>query len=522
MNVPTITRNLHTNPELGVDATSWSGVTGTFTRANDDAPAGFTWGAKLVSTGAAGNAIYAGYMNVTAGRYYHAKAQVKIPVGIVVRVYAQFWDASSALTTDFLLYTGTGAWAEVTYGGIAPVGTTRLRMGIYANAAHAASSVLRMTNADYREGLYQPGFLSGTQPGGTWEGTAHASTSVRVMSLSGPLSGKRDSYLITITEAGGDSPVRIPVNGIDCSWRIGRRGDLSVEIETDLLRRAGLLSCRGYWVRFRVPEMGTYGNWAGVIQRVRHDGQGGVSELAAQTKESLLDARRTARQYDADSADAGGLAAKIIAENAAEGSSYIRGDRIGVTGLVALQVRAEMVVDAVEECARAANAEWRVTHDEYFEFTDRIGIDRGGDVVLVEGRDFSPRGWETIDDLGPVVTDLLAQSGVEQYRRKTAVVVLNEDLAETIGQRQMAKVFPYAVKESQLRPTAKAALAKMGKLGRGATIDVLNTRHIWSTFGGGDSIRVRIPSRGASGTFRVMARVWSSSGNRLTISGEWS
>lgn len=526
--VPLVSRNLHTNPSLETGSTGWFGQgTGTFTRANDDAyPGAGSWSAKMVTTGAAGShSIWNNLMAATAGLEYSVRVPFKGTAGMTgCAIYFEFYNASNVVVTSVNsgVFTATGDWQVFTLSGICPATATQMRAS-YRNAVNqTAGKVARMDAIDYRIGPGDDNYLDGDQPGGMWEGTAHASTSVRVLSLSGPISGKRDSHLVTISEPGDDDPVRLPVNGIDCSWRVNRRGELSAEIETERLRAAGLLRCRGRWIRFAVPGMGAYGAWAGVIKKVRHDGDNGLTEVAAQTREALLDARRTAREYVVETADAGGLAAKMIADNAAEGSSFITADRIGVTPLVSVDIRAEQLVEGIDQLARAADAEWRVTHDNVFEFAERLGVDWGSAVTLLEGRDFTRRGWEVLEDLDPVVTDLLALSGVEAYTRKTAVVVINDDLAEEIGQRQGTKVYPYMIKENQLRPTAKAELAQLGRLGRGITLDVRNTeRRNWTRFGEGDTVRVRLASAGVAGSLRVMVRTWSSTSNRLMVSGEW-
>ncbi len=324
-----------------------------------------------------------------------------------------------------------------------------------------------------------------------------------------------------ISEAGMDNPKRLPMNGVDCSWRVNARGDASAEFQTSVLKAAGVLDCEGYWLSFRIHQMGAYGSWAGVVQQIRHDGASGTTEIAAQSNEALLDARRTAKAYTISDGDAGGIAKKVVADNGWEGSAYLQGYRIGPTGLVDIAIRAEQVIDAVDQLAALADAEWRVTWDRYFEFADRLGVDRTATVVLLEGRDVGAS-WEIIRDVRPRVNDLLAMSGVDRYARKTAVVVLDEVSVEAIGQRQGAIVFPYLIKESLLRPAAKKELARLARLGRGATLDVLNTRGAWAAFAEGDTVRLRLPSVGIRADLRIMVRTYSSSSDQLTISGEWS
>jgi len=325
---------------------------------------------------------------------------------------------------------------------------------------------------------------------------------------------------VVISEAGLDDPKRIPANGIDCSWRINARGDASIEIETSVLRATGLLDCEGFGLSFRIQKMGLFGYWSGVIQQIRFDGASGTTEIAAQTNEALLDARRTAKSYDVTDGDAGGIAAKVIADNGWEGSAFIAGYRIGPTGLADISIRAEQVVDAIDQLAALVDGEWRVTWDRWFEFADRLGVDRTATVVLLEGRDVGAT-WEIIRDVRPRVNDLLAMSGVDAYTRKTAVVVLDSVSIEEIGQRQGAIVFPYLIKESLLRPAAKKELQRLARLGRGATLDVLDTHGAWSAFAEGDTVRLRLPSVGLTADLRVMVRTYSSSSDQLTISGEW-
>lgn len=320
-----------------------------------------------------------------------------------------------------------------------------------------------------------------------------------------------------ISEAGEDSPVRLPLNGIDLSWRINARGDASAEFPTEALYEAGLLDCAGHWLAFDHDDLGP---WRGPIQQVNHDGATATTEVAAQTNEALLDARRTADEYAFSDADAGGAAYRVIADHSWEQSAFLQQEpRIGVTQLVDVTIRTEQVVDAIDQLAALADAEWRVTWDRYFEFSDRLGEDKPT-VVLLEGRDVGA-GWTVIRDVRPVVNDLLMMSGVDRYTRKTPVVVLDEDSIGRIGPRQKTIIDPYMVKESQLRPAAKSELARLSRLGRGATLDVLNTHGAWAAFREGDTVTLRLPSIGLEAAFRVMVRVWSSDTDVLTVSGEW-
>lgn len=326
--------------------------------------------------------------------------------------------------------------------------------------------------------------------------------------------------LATISEAGGDSPVRLPMNGIDCSWRINARGDASAEFQTADLFAAGLLDCEGYWFQFG-KETDDLGPWCGIVQQVVHDLATATTEVAAQTNEALLDARRTAEEYEASDADAGGLAYKVIADNSWENSAFIQQEpRIGMTGLVDVSIRAEQVVDAIDQLAALAGAEWRVTWDRYFEFADRLGEDKTGSVVLLEGRDIGANS-QVIRDVRPRVNDLLMMSGVDRYTRKTAVVVLDEESIEEIGPRQAAMVDPYMIKESLLRPAAKSELARLARLGKGATLEVLDTNGAWAQIREGDIVTLRLPSVDLWVNYRIMVRVYSSDSNTLTVSGEW-
>lgn len=326
------------------------------------------------------------------------------------------------------------------------------------------------------------------------------------------------THQATIAERGGDSPVRIPINGIARSERIGARGEASVEIETSILRRTGLLDCEGYEIGH---NHGDLGDWSGTIQQVRHDFATGTTEVAAQTFESLLDARRTAKTYEVADGDAGGIAQKVIADAAKGGSMFIAGFRVQPTGLVDINLRSEQVVDAIDELARLADAEWRITASRYFEFAKKLGKNLSSSVVLMEGKNIDATG-EIIRDIRPRINDLAVMSAVAEYTRRTAVVVRDDASIEEIGQRQDTKQFDYLVKESALRPAGKAELARRQRLGRAATFDVLNVNHIWAAFTIGDTVRLLYPSCGVDHYFRALARSWDSDSDRLTVSGEWS
>lgn len=320
----------------------------------------------------------------------------------------------------------------------------------------------------------------------------------------------------TITEFGNDSPKRMPLNGIVRSERIGARGEASLEFDTSVLRQHGILDCEGFWVYHDHGELGT---WGGVIQQVRHDLSTDTTEVAAQTFEALLDARRTAKTYEIADGDAGGLSRKIIQDANRSGSLFVEDFRIAPTALVDISLRAEQVIDAVDQLAALADAEWRVTASRYFEFAPRLGVDRST-VVLTEGRDVGA-GSEVIRDLRPRVNDLAAMSAVSEYTRRTAVVVLDDASIEEIGQRQGTITYPYIVKESGLRNAAKKELARRQRLGRAATIEVLNGNRAWSAFAVGDTVRLLLPSCDVDAYFRVMVLTWDSDNDRVLVTGEW-
>lgn len=322
----------------------------------------------------------------------------------------------------------------------------------------------------------------------------------------------------TIAEAGWDTPERLPVNGVACSWRVTGRGEASFEFDTRTLRRAGLLDCEGYWIRF---EHGDLGTWAGVIQ-VSHDDVGSATtEVAAQTFEALLDKKRTAKTYHVADGDAGGIARKVILDAGRAGSLFIEGYRVGITGLVDIDLRSEQVIDCADQLAALVDAEWRVTADRIFEFADRLGEDVSASAVVMEKRDIVAPG-EVIRDVRPRVNNLAGMSAVSEYTRRTAVVVQDDASVEEIGQREDTIQFPYLVKESALRLATKKELARLMRLGRPATFDVLNTNRLWAAFREGDTVRLLVPSSGVDCYFRVAVRSWDSDTDRLTITGDRS
>lgn len=328
-----------------------------------------------------------------------------------------------------------------------------------------------------------------------------------------------DAIYVTIAEPGWDTPTRLPVNGIARAEQVGpgARGEASVEFDTATLRHAGLLDPRGYWITHEHPDLD---DWAGPIQQVRHDLGSGTTEVAAQTFEALLDAKRTAKEYHVADGDAGGIARKVVLDAARSGSAFIEGFTIAPTGLVDIDLRSEQVGDAINELARLSDSEWRVTTDRYLEFGPRLGVDKST-VVLLEGREVGAAS-EAILDLTPVVNDLAAMSAVSEYTRRTAVVVLDDESIEQIGQRQGTMIAPYLVKESALRFAAKKELARLGRLGQTATIEVLNTNRAWAAFSVGDTVRLLLPSCGIDAFFRILVRTWDSDTDQVLVTGEFS
>lgn len=323
---------------------------------------------------------------------------------------------------------------------------------------------------------------------------------------------------VTVTEAGQDSPKRMPINGIVRSERIGNgvRGEASVEFETATLRANGLLDCEGFWL---FHDHGDLGTWAGVIKTaVNHLGSG-TTEVAALTNEELLDKKRTAKTYNVSDGDAGGIAKRVILDAGRSGSAFIEGFRIAPSGLVDIDLRAEQVLDAVDQLAALAGAEWRITADRWFEFGPRLGKDLST-VVLMEGRDIGADS-DVIRDVTPRVNVLAAMSAVSEYTRRTAVVVSDDTSVEEIGRREDTITFPYMVKESALRFAARKELERRQRLGRAATIEVRNTHRAWSAFSVGDTVRLLIPSCNVDAYFRVMVRTWDSDSDRVFVTGEF-
>ncbi len=174
--VPKATENLITNPSGEFNSTGWtfieSGAIGTTAAAQQ-----FGAWSIFCAPGANGTCgVYSPAWTSSNGSAYTVSAYIQGVNGIPYRMAIANSTGVSFLSGGTLTFTGGGTWQRYSISYTEPTGATRT-LAITKNAS-ADLNAFRIDGAQAEMGSLTT-YIDGDQPGGTWTGARHASTTTR-------------------------------------------------------------------------------------------------------------------------------------------------------------------------------------------------------------------------------------------------------------------------------------------------------------------------------------------------------
>lgn len=325
---------------------------------------------------------------------------------------------------------------------------------------------------------------------------------------------------ITLAYRGWGDARQIGVASVAASWGVSEIGRFSAVMAARQARLLGVPSLLGLWVLW---EHATLGRWGGVIEDVNVDLFRGTVELAGASFATNLRKKRTSRNQRISSAPAGSLWLRAVADvqndqdldideaNADEGGS-----------LLTWEWRGDDLFQVTDALASAANHEYDVYLDDDLrvvaEFRERVGSDKTGSVLLIEGRDVldGTIALSTYD----LVNDILAVSGDDEWAAADHIIVTDPDSIDTYGRQQGTAAYDYATRRASLLPRAQEALVTLAEPAIPATVRVAATNPQLSLFGVGDTVSLWSATANQRYDFRVLSRAIAADEGVVTLSGD--
>ena len=202
--VPEATTNLVTNPSFETGTAGWTkaGNLESFTRITTSRHSGLAC-ARLyeTSTGGSGEYIISSQFAASPSVYYTCSAYIKKVIGAAGgRLYLWFYTSApayiSGVSVNFA--SGTFDWTRYEVSGQAPATTAYVAALIALDGSGAGQEFeIHADCIQIEQKSYSTTYCDGDQPGCTWSGTAHGSTSSRSAQYRG---GGRIYQLDTLTD----------------------------------------------------------------------------------------------------------------------------------------------------------------------------------------------------------------------------------------------------------------------------------------------------------------------------------
>ncbi|MFF9758567.1 hypothetical protein ACF1G4_03200 [Streptomyces caelestis] len=341
---PPAARNLVLNPSAEVNLTEITLYnSATLARVTSDARYGTA--AVQVTTGAAtfGGAQY-GISPQGAGTTITASAWVKVS-GAGTTVFFAFRSNAATLGTVSAGTPTANQWTRVSVQYTVPAGQTCTRVAI---AYNAGSGVVWLADAMMVEtGVSAPSdYIDGSLPGGAWEGTPHASPSIRATAV--PSAAQVRKVRITRQDPGAAEPV--PVRSADLAWALdgaGQAYDHEAPLGVAVVYTATPQYADGTWgpstsLGLVVPAPApaqTKDLWLksleepGLSMRVMYGPAQGTTSAARQDTADRTGTPYTAVAYDTAAAPAESVQVDVLAEDIVQFRKLIR------SGVLLAQVR---------------------------------------------------------------------------------------------------------------------------------------------------------------------------------------
>jgi len=325
---------------------------------------------------------------------------------------------------------------------------------------------------------------------------------------------------ITLAYRGWGDAKSIGVASVSASWGVSEIGRFSGILTANQARMLGFSSLLGLWVLWEHP---TLGRWGGVIEDLNVDLFRGTVELAGASFATNLRKKRTSRNQRVSSAPAGSLWLRAVSDvqndqdldideaNADEGGN-----------LLTWEWRGDDLFQVTDALARTANHEYDVYLDDNLrviaEFRERVGEDKTGSVLLIEGRDVLD--GTIAESTYDLINDILAVSGDDEWAAADHAVVTDPDSIDLYGRQQGTSAYDYATRRASLIPRAQEELVTLAEPARPATVRVAATNPQLSLFNIGDTVELWSATANQRYDFRVLSRAIAADEGVVTLSGD--
>lgn len=332
---------------------------------------------------------------------------------------------------------------------------------------------------------------------------------------------------VTVARAGWFDRRMVPASPPDASWRTDGPGSFSCEMDARYLGRCGLLPVgrtnplKGRWLWWNHP---TAGPWAGVITRTDVDGW--YVRVMAEQFNVLLRKRRLAATFGAVAMAPGSLALALISAAERYGESYM------LTGAVAeetgqavdLDPRGGDLCDEILPMLARYGYQWRVkasTMDErLFEFRTRLGEDKRGRVLLVEGYHVSR---PTVSgDLWTVANSIVGVSGDRTWADASGYQQDDLRSIRTLGRRfEETIAYNGVATRSTIAPLVKRDLADLRYPKEVADLELVDANMCWSDVREGDIVGVALESANVRAPLLIDIRSLRATDSTMRIAGRF-
>lgn len=172
--VPEATTNILANPSIELGTTGCTAFGTTLSRSSDYARFG-TYSIKVVTDNAGANeGFYTPYTTASASTAYTGSVYVRGSGTIIATLN---YIAGGIIFASSGTITLTSEWKRYTFTGSTPVGATDIFMNVYTTAKQSTTFYVDGMQIEQKD--HATTYIDGDQPGGTWAGLRHGSTSSR-------------------------------------------------------------------------------------------------------------------------------------------------------------------------------------------------------------------------------------------------------------------------------------------------------------------------------------------------------
>lgn len=329
------------------------------------------------------------------------------------------------------------------------------------------------------------------------------------------------NLLLTVSEPGWRDKRDVQVVSVAASWEVSTLGLLSAKLPAKRAHLLGIGEWLGKWVR---ADLGRQGIWGGIIQRNPTETSDGTMELSCDSFHALFDGIATAATYRQASASAGALWLRAIADaptNRTRWISSIRADEDGPS--IAMEWRGDDLYDLSGYLADTSDHEWDVVLNADWTisavFRKRVGRDRRGRVLLIEGRNgVSGQVAPSRDDLVNVI-----RAHHEEEQWETSPVTIAIDARSRQRYEEITKTRSYAAMTGpeSLYIRAKQDLARESVVKMPTTVIVPASDRQLSDVRQGDTVRYWSARQNKRGDLRIISRSIDVSEGTVKLAGDF-